>query len=81
MEPRAKSPDLPPSATFLTTDEAAAVVALSRRTLEGLRVRGGGPVYRRHAGRVVYCLADLIAWSEQSRRRSTSDTESHVAAS
>lgn len=60
-------------ATFLDTIAAGLVIRLSPRTLEGLRVRGGGPAFRRHSGRVRYCLADLIAWSEAGRRASTSD--------
>jgi len=62
--------------TFLTTTEAGQMLGLSPRTLEGLRVRGGGPPFRVHGargGRVVYCLSDLLEWSEASRRVSTSD--------
>jgi len=38
-----------------------------------MRVHGGGPVYRKHGRYVRYHLDDLIAWSEASKRRSTSD--------
>jgi hypothetical protein len=61
------------SLTLLTTEQASALVRLSARTLEGLRVRGGGPVYRKLAGRVFYALADLLAWVEARARHSTSD--------
>lgn len=50
---------------LLTTKEAAAVLGLSPRTLEGLRRRGGGPpfvVLSRNA--VRYRQGDLRAWVE-----------------
>jgi hypothetical protein len=59
--------------TLLTTNQAGEVVHLSGRTLEGLRVRGGGPVYRKLSGRVFYALSDLVAWVDRQARASTSD--------
>jgi hypothetical protein len=59
--------------TLLTTDQASKLVRLSGRTLEGLRVRGGGPVYRKLSGRVFYLLSDLLAWVDARARASTSD--------
>jgi len=59
--------------TLLTTDQAGKLVHLSGRTLEGLRVRGGGPVYRKLAGRVFYTLPDVLAWVDAQARLSTSD--------
>lgn len=59
--------------TLLTTDQAGKLVRLSPRTLEGLRVRGGGPVYRKLSGRVFYTLSDLLAWVDGLARASTSD--------
>lgn len=58
---------------FLTTKEAAAWLGLTRNTLEKWRVQGGGPPYRKHGRYVRYHLEDLVAWSEASKRRSTSD--------
>jgi excisionase family DNA binding protein len=47
---------------LLTQSQAAKLLQLSERTLERLRVSGGGPVYVK-AGRVVrYREADLEAW-------------------
>ena len=63
--------DLPPR--FLNTVEAARFLSLSRRTLEKLRCYGGGPVYRKLGGRVVYAMADIQAWADQGRVVSTSD--------
>ena len=54
---------------FLTIDEAAQLLRVSRRTLDNYRSRKRGPPYRRHGGRIVYRLSDLLAWSEQRRAR------------
>jgi len=54
---------------FLTIAEAAEVLRVSRRTLDNYRYRKQGPPYRRHGGRIVYRLSDLLAWSEQRRTR------------
>jgi len=62
------------SLTLLTTEEASKLVRLARRTLEGLRVRGGGPVFRKLAGRVFYAESDLVAWVDSQARESTSDS-------
>lgn len=58
---------------FLTTAQAAHFVGLSRRTLEKMRVQGGGPVYRKHGRYVRYHIDDLDAWSRSHLKRSTSD--------
>jgi predicted DNA-binding transcriptional regulator AlpA len=54
---------------FLVIDEAAKVLRVSRRTLDNYRSRKQGPPYRRHGGRIVYRLSDLLAWSERRRAR------------
>jgi hypothetical protein len=59
---------------LLDTRAAAGVLRLSPRTLESLRLRGGGPRYVRLSRRAVrYHPVDLDAWIEKSRRSSTSD--------
>lgn len=58
---------------FLTTAQAAHYVGLSRRTLEKMRVVGGGPKYRKHGRYVRYHIDDLGAWSDSRAKRSTSD--------
>lgn len=45
----------------------------SQRTLEGWRLRGGGPAFIKAGSRVVYRRADLDAWLAANRRLSTSD--------
>jgi excisionase family DNA binding protein len=58
---------------FLDTAQAAHYVGLSRRTLEKMRVAGGGPKFRKHGRYVRYHIADLDDWSAARARRSTSD--------
>lgn len=59
---------------LLRTPEAARYLSLSPRTLEKLRVTGGGPPYIRLGRRaIVYDPTDLAAWAASRRRRSTSD--------
>ncbi|MFS2108142.1 helix-turn-helix domain-containing protein [Sphingomonas sp. Sphisp140] len=48
---------------FLNTEQAAAWLGLSPRQLKRLRVRGDGPVFRRHSRYVQYHIDDLDAWS------------------
>lgn len=58
---------------FLNTAQAAFYVGLSRRTLEKMRLTGGGPRFRKHGRYVRYHIDDLDAWSLGERRESTSD--------
>lgn len=59
---------------YLRTHDAARYCGLSHRTLEKLRITGGGPAYLRPTARcVVYAVDDLDMWLLRDRRRSTSD--------
>ena len=58
---------------FMTPQEAAAFLRLDQRTLDNMRQRGTGPVYSKHGGRVVYRRNDLIDWSNENRRRTTTE--------
>ena len=60
-------------AQYLTTVEAAALLARAPRTLERWRWRGLGPRYRKLGGAVRYVPADLTAWADAGTRSSTSD--------
>jgi len=60
---------------FLTRKGAGAFLQLSPRTLEKYRVVGGRPTYRKLGGRVVYAVADLVAWADLGRRHTTSDKQ------
>jgi Helix-turn-helix domain len=57
----------------LSTNDAAAYLGLSPRTLEKHRCYGTGPFYRKLGGRVVYQVSQLEAWADLGTRRSTSD--------
>ncbi|MBJ7417583.1 MAG: helix-turn-helix domain-containing protein [Niveispirillum sp.] len=58
---------------FLNTAQAAFYIGLSHRTLEKMRLTGGGPRFRKHGRYVRYHIDDLDAWSLGERRDSTSD--------
>lgn len=57
----------------LRTPAAADYMALSPRTLEAFRVRGGGPRYIQIGRAVVYDTRDLDEWMAARKRDSTSD--------
>ena len=65
MAKRSRSP-------FLTTEEAAAFLRLKKHTLENMRWQGTGPKFRKHGGRILYHRAELVKWSEEGRRQSSS---------
>lgn len=52
---------------WLNTIEAASYVRRSKRTMEGLRISGGGPAYHRQGGIVLYHRDDLDAWLAPTR--------------
>ena len=54
---------------FLNTDQAAAYLKISSRLLKRLRVRGEGPMFRRHCRFVQYHIDDLEEWSRERRTR------------
>ena len=68
-------PTSPPGAMdrYLTNSEAAAILKLSPRTLEKLRVNGGGPRFRKFGSRVIYAREDLDVWANERVCESTSD--------
>ena len=49
------------------TDEAAAFLRISPRTLVSWRSRGMGPTYVKVGRRVVYLQRDIVAWLYQQR--------------
>jgi hypothetical protein len=61
------------ASVILDTRAAADFLRLSPRTLEGWRVRGGGPSFVKVGGAVRYRLASLEAYLQQQERTSTSD--------
>jgi predicted DNA-binding transcriptional regulator AlpA len=70
--------DQPPTASaswpkFLDQDAVAELLGLSPRTLERFRLEGRGPSFRKFGRRVMYAMADVVAWADEQRRFSTSD--------
>lgn len=53
--------------------EASVFLRVSRRTLQGWRVRGGGPVFLKLGKRVLYDRGALEQWLKSRSRQSTSD--------
>lgn len=64
-----------PAARYLTNDEAADYLRLSPRTLEKMRVIGGGPSFRKFGRRVMYAIADLDGWADGRAYGMTSDPD------
>ena len=62
-----------PPPRFLSNAQAAIFLNLSPRTLEKLRVVGGGPQFRKLGRRVLYAVEELEAWAALRRCDSTSD--------
>lgn len=61
---------------LLTTREAAALIHVSPRTLEGWRLRGGGPAFLRVGKRLVrYAAGDVLTWAKRQRLFSTSEID------
>ncbi|WP_082594677.1 helix-turn-helix transcriptional regulator [Sphingomonas sp. Root710] len=58
---------------FLSNEQAAKYLNLSPRTLEKLRVVGGGPLYRKLGRRVIYAFSDLNAWADARACASTTE--------
>ena len=61
---------------LLTQTEAARLLRLSERTLERLRLQGGGPRYVKANRSVRYRECDLEAWVAQRVVNSTSEVVS-----
>jgi predicted DNA-binding transcriptional regulator AlpA len=59
--------------SVLDTRSAADFLGVSARTLEGFRVRGGGPRFVKIGGSVRYRLASLEEYLRHQERTSTSD--------
>ncbi len=58
---------------FLTTAQAAAVLRMEPSTLDHWRSEGAGPVFYKIGRRIYYKRADLDAWIESRKRRSTAE--------
>ena len=59
--------------SFMTTQQAADKLGISKRTLEGMRLRGSGPAYVK-VGRLVRYTDELLEqWLLSNQRVSTSE--------
>ncbi|MGI8546699.1 MAG: helix-turn-helix transcriptional regulator [Gemmatimonadaceae bacterium] len=58
---------------LLNTEQASVRLGLRPQTLNRWRVEGCGPVWMKLGGRCMYDVADLNAYLDAQRRRSTSD--------
>ncbi|MCB1885715.1 MAG: helix-turn-helix domain-containing protein [Geminicoccaceae bacterium] len=65
---------------YLPEGEAAALVRLSRRTLQRMRRTGAGPDYCKVGKRVLYARDTLLAWIERHRCASTAEADRRAAA-
>jgi hypothetical protein len=72
--PAATAPSARQACAYLTGRQAAGLLGLSPRTLESWRLTGEGPPFMKFGRKVVYAVDDLRAWTEERRRRSTSDS-------
>ncbi len=52
--------------------EAAKYLGISHRTLQGYRLKGGGPEYLKLKKAVRYKIRDLIGWSDINKKENTS---------
>ncbi|MCW9033492.1 MAG: helix-turn-helix domain-containing protein [Alphaproteobacteria bacterium] len=57
----------------LSRAKTADFLGLSIRTLDRLRVSGGGPSFWKGGSRVLYDQRDLDLWIESRKQKSTSD--------
>ncbi|WP_394890392.1 helix-turn-helix transcriptional regulator [Mesorhizobium sp. AaZ16] len=66
---------------FLNTAQAAFYIGLSQRTLEKMRLTGGGPKYRKHGRYVRYHIDELDDWSKGRLQDSKSEGDQNGSGS
>ncbi len=59
--------------SYLNQLELANVLRISPKTLEAMRQKGTGPIYRKFGRRVLYAAADVEAFLNENSFRSTSE--------
>ena len=57
---------------FLTTQELAALLRISPRTVESWRYKSDGPKFHRIGRRALYADSDVREWLAEFRQESTS---------
>jgi hypothetical protein len=73
LEPKPGAPAVRPANPFLTPVQAGDFVKLSWRTLERMRQRGEGPLFRKHGRYIRYHIDDLEAWSRANAHTAVHD--------
>ena len=74
MEKKASHNDQPTKAeTLLTTEQAAWLLRVSRKTLERMRVEGRGPKFVKIGRCIRYRQSDLLIWITTNTHQSTSE--------
>jgi predicted DNA-binding transcriptional regulator AlpA len=58
---------------FITENQVAELLQVSRRSVQRWRGEGRGPRFRRHGSTIRYSLADVLRWSEANAANSTSE--------
>jgi len=76
----ARAPQIPPTEALLDEHAAAEMLAVSPRTMQDWRWRGGGPEYVRLGRAIRYAPAALRAYVAAHTRRSTSDAGARESA-
>ncbi|WP_192365742.1 helix-turn-helix transcriptional regulator [Mesorhizobium mediterraneum] len=66
---------------FLNTAQAAFYIGMSQRTLEKMRLTGGGPKYRKHGRYVRYHIDELDDWSKGRSQDSKSKDDQNDSGS
>ena len=64
---------------LMNQSEAAVILAVSARTLEKWRVKGGGPLFVKVGSSVRYRFCDLQAWIASNARAHTASVTARVA--
>lgn len=57
-----------PAREYLSAEEAAGFLGLSKQQLDIHRMKGGGPAFHKVGRRVLYAVSDLRDWMAEHRR-------------
>lgn len=66
--------------TYLTEEEAATYLRRKKSWLQGERLAGRGPRYRKHGALTLYTIRDLDAWSDAQARGGVQDADARESA-
>ena len=60
---------------YMSTEETAAYLKLSERTLQSYRGSGKGPPFSRFGNRARYLRSKVVAWGREREARSTAEAD------